>query len=165
MILTVDPGVRGCGVALWRPGGVLERAAYIEAGGETEPRGMAWAVEEWMGPCELRGLVIERPQTYHGRAARGDANDLLDVALVVGALSTLSEARLTLVRPSEWKGQVPKRATRERCWERLTSAEIARIELPRSEKLAWNVWDAVGIGLWCRRVNDPVDKRRGIAHG
>lgn len=173
MILTVDPGVRACGCALWLPSGELVRAAYVEGGAETEPRGMFYSVEEWVsggdkdrwGP--LTRIVVERPQTYHGRATRGDANDLLDVALVVGALSTLSAAPLRLVLPSEWKGQVPKSVTRERCWERLSAAEITRVVLPRSSKLAWNVWDAVGIGLWLHGhgVKGAVDKRMGIAHG
>lgn len=96
MIVTIDPGLRGCGCAAWTEGGELVRAAYVVGEKEVSTsigwtvRVMAWAVEEWLSKEPLDRLIIERPQTYRGRAARGDANDLLDVSLVVGALSLLS---------------------------------------------------------------------------
>lgn len=170
MILTIDPGVRGCGCALWHPNGPLARAAYVRPA--TAPkdvaatvREMAWAVENWVSGDELQRVVIEYPQTYRGRAAKGDANDLVQVALVAGALSVLTSYPCLLVLPAEWKGQTPKHATEARARMKLGST-VDRIKLPgRDKKLASNVWDAVGIGLWYFRVNNGVDKYTTIEHG
>lgn len=170
MILTIDPGVHGCGCALWYSTGVLERAAYVRPA--TAPRDIAatvretaWAVENWVMGDELTRVVIEYPQTYRGRAARGDANDLVQVALVAGALSVLTANPALLVLPAEWKGQAPKHATEARARKKLGDL-AARVLLPgRDKKLASNVWDAVGIGLWYFGVNKAVDKPARPAHG
>lgn len=170
MILTIDPGVRGCGCAAWTSGGELLRAAYVRPATVSDDvaatvRETAWAVENWVMGNDLQRVVIEYPQTYRGRAARGDANDLVQVALVAGALSVLTANPALLVLPAEWKGQTPKAATEARARKRLGDL-VARVLLPgRDKKLATNVWDAVGIGLWYFRVNNGVDKRETIAHG
>jgi hypothetical protein len=153
VILTIDPGVRGCGCAAWTASGELLRAAYVPAGAPSDKtvgalvRRTAWAVESWIsdGP-PLEGLVIERPQTYHGRAARGDTNDLLDLSLVVGALSLLSTCPLILMRPSEWKGNAPKGVTEARARKQLGEL-VVRVDLSCGKRLSTNIWDAVGIGL------------------
>lgn len=154
MILTIDPGLRGCGCAIWTSSGELVKAQFVSgledkvAGIERVVREMAWSVEEWTcrSPFEdVSQMVVERPQTYRGRAARGDANDLLDVSLVVGALSVMSQCPLLLVRPSEWKGQTPKHATEARA---RKVVPLDRVDLTCGKTFASNVWDAVGIGLW-----------------
>lgn len=153
MILSIDPGLRGCGVALWTPGGKLERAEYlrseyVEGDFAQAVRAMAWTVEEWVQDV-LDAVVIECPQTYGGRAQRGDTNDLVQLALIAGALSVMSGCQTRLVRPAEWKGQTPKDVTENQAKEKLTALELARVKLPgRNKKLASNVWDAVGIGLY-----------------
>lgn len=158
MIFTVDPGLRGCGCAAWTTEGELVSAEYVP--GSKEPDASinlvvgvaAHAVLCWMKSTQamhtIEKIVIERQQTYQGRASRGDTNDLLDVSLVVGCI--LGELPMaTLVRPAEWKGQTPKRVTEARAKDKLSAEERARVHLPgRDKKLASNVWDAIGIGLW-----------------
>lgn len=173
MILSVDPGVRGCGCALWAPDGELLRAAYVR--GEEDARAvfpdvvevMTIKIAAWVrGAYVLNQLVIERPQTYHGRARKGDANDLLDLSIMVGAVHVHLGAPTRYTLPAEWKGQTPKSATEARARKKL-GALVDRVELPgRDKKLASNVWDAVGIGFWYfREVNCVVDKPLPIAHG
>ncbi len=172
MIVSIDPGVRGCGVAAWHNTGELLRAAYVPGGSPdnefigTTVRNAAWAVEEWISSTDLvmDRLIIERPQTYRGRSKVGDTNDLLDLSLVVGALSLLSACPLMLVRPSMWKGQTPKSATQERARVKLGDL-VARVDISCGKSLSPNVWDAVGIGLWyLRKVNNTVDKVDPVAH-
>lgn len=101
-------------------------------------------------------LVVEWPQFYGGRAARGDANDLLPLAALDGALAaSFSGATVIAVRPHQWKGSVPKPASargkyiiRYRVQVRLSEEERRRITWPTAGKLSWDVADAIGIGLW-----------------
>lgn len=154
MILTVDPGLRACGCAAWDLNGELLRAAYVV--GEEEGLAanavevMAGAIERWASAIAgVDQLVIERPQTYRGRASRGDTNDILDVSIVVGAVHVHLGTSTRYVTPAEWKGNLPKRVTEARAKEKLSLDEKINIRLPgRNKKLASNVWDAIGIGLW-----------------
>lgn len=93
--------------------------------------------------------VIELPQTYKGRAAKGDGNDLISVALVVGGLTWLcgrSGIIVDYVHPHDWKGSVPKSVTKQRVLKRLSAEELKRVEWP-GRALEHNVYDAIGIGL------------------
>lgn len=159
-LVAVDPGLRGCGVALFQ-GGTLLRAAYVKNNGEG--RGYAahviagasvqrWLMSEGDG---LDALVVELPRVYPGSAQqKGDLNDLLDVAGVGAAVATalrfdaFAGALLLAshVFPSDWKGNVPKETMTERIRRSLTDEERRAIEkCPAS--LMHNVLDACGIGL------------------
>jgi hypothetical protein len=167
MILTVDPGTDCCGVALWRNDGTLQAAALVSAGNyEPGPNGrhsMAHAITYWT--CEhapsssLTNLIIEMPQTYGGRAARGDTNDLIALGATVGAIEHMARAILGIhvsnVRPSDWKGQIPKpkRAgdpyvVETRVNAVLSSKEDHGVQWPTARRLCWDVADSIGIGLW-----------------
>ena len=167
-LLSVDPGLRGCGCALWRDG-YLARAAYVPGCDDREApfadvvEEMAKAVIDWQaqvraffvtheGPIRL---VVERQRVYGGRAARGDASDLIDVAVVVGAIVGRLDVPSRIVLPQEW-GCAEKTVNMERAKRDLSPAELARVELPGSrgrvnKKLAENVFDAICIGLWALR--------------
>lgn len=156
MILTVDPGLRACGCAAWDLNGELLRAGLVVGEPDTSAivpdvvEAMAGAVERWTSTIAgVDLLVIERPQTYRGRAQKGDTNDLLDVSLVVGAVHVHIGSSTRYATPAEWKGNTPKHVTEAQAKEKLSAKERAVIELPgRNKKLASNVWDAIGIGLW-----------------
>lgn len=99
--------------------------------------------------CVLQTLVIERPQVYKAQFLKGDPNDLVDLALMGGALSGIlhGKCRATLFYlPCEWKGQVVKAAMNARIKKRLSEDEQRRIDWP-AKSLQHNVWDAIGIGL------------------
>jgi hypothetical protein len=164
-LLSVDPGLRGCGCALWRDG-QLVRAAYVRGSADQREAfvdvilNMAGNVEVFMtaaGSIDLlfdyaiASLIIERQRVYGGRAARGDASDLIDVAVVVGAIVGRLGVPSRIVLPQEW-GCAEKSVNMERAKRDLSPEELARVELPGSrgrvnKKLAENVWDAVAIGL------------------
>lgn len=88
-------------------------------------------------------VVIECPQVY--ARGKGDPNDLIDLARVVGALETLSRD-CVVVRPRTWKGTLPKKIHHERVLKELTTEE--RAVLGTKKKIDHNILDAVGLGLW-----------------
>lgn len=167
-LVAVDPGLRGCGVALFK-GGTLLRAAYVknnaEGRGYNAHVGAANAVRLWLYPAPMIDeLVVEFPRVYPGSAQqKGDLNDLLDVAGVGAAVSTAIrmfdmpiDSRADHVFPSDWKGNVPKETMTERIRRSLTDEERKRIEkCPAS--LMHNTLDACGIGLYkLGRLNKKV---------
>jgi hypothetical protein len=112
-LLAVDPGIRGCGVALFE-GRTLCLAKYVEnpirRGDDLEAQlAMAhavWALSDHRTPVDL--VVVEWPQVYQGSKQKGDPRDLLTLAGVDAAICcmVLAVAR-TRYLPAEWKGQVP----------------------------------------------------------
>ncbi len=168
LVVAVDPGVHACGVAvLSNNSGALRAAGYVRAkvGG---PCDLATAVRAFVNSTlsihdklafgSVALLVVEKPKIYPG-TPHVDANDLIDLAAVVGALLVAIPAdEVRTPHPQEWKGQIPKpkRSTdpyivEERNREKLTPEEVERIEYPRAKGLRHNVTDAVGIGLWALR--------------
>lgn len=154
MILSIDPGFSakgGTGYAVW--GDTFEHRLF-EAGLIAVAADLT--LEDAM--CEITSklvktlpssaypdeLVIERPRVYPGKG-KGDQNDLIDLALLAGRLSTLGRAPV-FVNPAEWKGQVPKEVSKRLVRERLSEVELARI--PDHGTKTHNVYDAIDIGLW-----------------
>lgn len=94
--------------------------------------------------------VVEVPQIYPGQQQKGNQNDLITLAVSVGRCIEIAKScgfMTKLVKPREWKGQLPK----DVCWSRvkdtLSLEELARIpKLPKSR--AHNMHDAIGIGTW-----------------
>lgn len=162
--LAIDPGLRGCGVALLRDG-QLEKACYlpnpVKSGkGPDSWMAMARAVLTWLPiPADdIDSLTIEGQHIYGatkmGASAGADPNDLLELAGVAGCLYAILEPKVRRrVEPREWKGQVSKVICQLRVNKRLSPEEAARIVLPstrtgKPSELAHNVYDAIGIGLW-----------------
>ena len=143
MLVAVDPGVHACGVAVFRDT-KLERAAYVESGGG--PLQLRDAVKHWLALTEPARLVVEKPQVYQARLQKGDPNDLIDLAVVVGTMLTILPDSETVL-PARWKGQVPKEIMNVRVMSKLAPAEEARVSWPKA-RLRHNVIDAIGIGLW-----------------
>jgi hypothetical protein len=174
MILAIDPGVRGCGIALF-DGHVLSLARYVKNSSVAEAslpavvRGMAQSV---CGALAVRGvltshvrhLVVEWPQVYQGAKQKGrDPNDLLALSAVDGAIAALFPTAIcTRYLPREWKGQVPPNECARRIVARLSLDERGRVDrlaefhaaLERAIVLRkevggtdHNTIDAIGIGL------------------
>ena len=154
-LLAVDPGIRGCGAAMFTAG-VLTRAAYVKspvATGNTASaaRAMGHAVAEWAkGPIDA--LALEWPRVYATRIREGksdaDPNDLLGLAAVDAAIAmVLAYTPVECFAPSDWKGQMKKGPCHARIRGRLSDGELVVMEGVSPPSLAHNVWDAVGIGL------------------
>lgn len=88
----------------------------------------------WWGDTSLQfsqlpptRAVIERPRIYPGEKQKGDANDLIDLALAAGelcgSLYWRGVASVEYVEPRTWKGQHPKPISHRMIWQRLYTAE------------------------------------------
>mgnify|MGYP003420562579 CR=1 FL=1 len=146
-LVSIDPGLTGTGVAIWN-NGELVLAQVIAVTKYTDHifriRKIVEGVERYTRDASL---IIEQPQTYRGRAAKGDANDLIKLANLVGALSTLSPL-VEIALPSTWKGQAPAEVVEARGRAALTFEELQHVDLSCSKKHQTDVWHAVGLGLW-----------------
>ncbi len=170
--LAIDPGIRGCGIAVFGCD-VLQLARYVknpirEGDGPDAIVSMALAVRDALAvrnfiPTMVNRVVIEWPQVYAGAKNKGDANDLLPLAGVDAAICALFlPSKHERFRPREWKGQLPPNVCAQRIIDRLKAEELARVD--RIEKFQadlsravaakkeidgtdHNTIDAVGIGL------------------
>ncbi len=137
--LAIDPGVKHLGVALFEDE-TLVYATLLKTGD-------AQALSELFfvhGPPDR--VVIELPQVYARSKSKGDPNDLIAVAVVVGALTACLK-NAELIKPRVWKGTVDKSVFLKRILGKLEPGELAL--LPKLAKsLVHNVQDAVGIGLF-----------------
>ncbi len=150
MMISIDPGVKTAGVACWEDDELI--SAWLSKG-ETWDRtafNVLCCLEDHF-PKEIilsAHAVIERPQVYREEFLKGDPNDLITLALMVGATAGYLINEPTLYYPREWKGQVPKDTMIERIKGKLSEEEYRRVDLPRAKSLHHNIWDAVGIGLY-----------------
>jgi hypothetical protein len=157
ILLSIDPGTRGTGVALFHDG-KLHAAEYVrnpykEGSGPRECAAVAQAVSAWaaehVGPVfpVHMDVMLEFPQTYGGRASTGNTEALFPLAAIDGALAALfSYANVMHCLPHSWKGSIDPDAIVERVKDRLSVEEKSRIVLPAAG-LQHNVFDAIGVGL------------------
>jgi hypothetical protein len=157
-LLSLDPGLRGCGLALFHDD-KLHTAWYSKnlekkARGPTAWDAMASVVERDVFlrlPREVwvvDRLATEVPQVYRGRSSKGDPADLLELTGVVGAVARAIPSRERRhYLPREWKGQVPKEIHVPRILNILAADETQRIE-PVIASLRHNQTDGIGIGLF-----------------
>lgn len=138
-LLSIDPGVHRAAVA-WFHAGELARTWYLEV---EEDTGL-----HTLPPAPLN-VLIEMPRVYKASQQKGDPNDVVALARVVGRLQEhyLREGKVVhLVEPRAWKGTLKKATMTERIRGRLSAAELRRVA--RAAKgLEHNILDAVGIGL------------------
>lgn len=153
LVVGVDPGLRGCGVAILVQG-VVVAAKYVKSPNREGRGPQAWldmanAVSAFVhaklahnkGPL---ALVQEVMKVYPKQ--KGDADDLLELNGVNGAIAALIPASTyQAYYARDWKGQVPKEIHNARVEAKLQSQEAAVIESTPS--LRHNVLDAIGIGL------------------
>lgn len=153
MIIAIDPGLRHCGVALGEesPMRLLKRAELVLNPEQVERGPRAWvamcrSVLQWAGPYgTTHQLIIEVPRIYpRSDQRKGDLNDLLELAGVVGAIAT-QWASVKFYYPAQWKGQVPKKIMTERIRKQLRPVELENIISVGAKD--HNTLDAVGIFL------------------
>jgi hypothetical protein len=166
-LLAIDPGTRHTGIAEFEDG-LLQRAFVVEGQGFkgdieniTSLATMIWTD---VGD-DLDRVVIEWQQVYGGLRAGGrkDPNDLFPLTSLAGALAyAYRDAKVSVVKPSEWKGSRNDVATALAIYSRLREDEILEIEFESElaadihraikdgkgiKHKAHNALDAVGIGL------------------
>ena len=164
-LLSVDPGIRGSGAAIFIDAQLI-RAGYVqnperEGGGPQECVTMAHAIALWV-MCEHRPteLAVEIPQIYGrgGGKTKGDPNYLLPLFGVQCAIAMLlrTHAKVTAYKPADWKGSTSKPLRQDgkveyvitrRVKERLSADELKCVDWTQSVKHSWDVADAVALGL------------------
>jgi hypothetical protein len=161
MIASIDPGLHDSGLALWTDDGELTWAVLVST-----PRHLRGIDAWWTMARDIRErlisvteITIELPQVYVRSRSKGDPNDLIQLAAVVGALAGTLLGKITIYKPAEWKGQATKEVTKNRCLEKLRPDETARIVLP-AKSLQHNVWDAIGLGLHHLKITRPALQER-----
>lgn len=165
MILALDPGIGGCGLAAF-DGRLLHWAGYarnITRSPTKDPledaASMAQSVAFALAAQAIRPtrLVSEWMIVYAaGKGKAGaDPNDLLKLTAVSGAVARELRVPCSCVEPRGWKGTLGDNADGDyvpelRIFGRggiLSADETHRVDWP-AESLRHNVVDAVGIGLW-----------------
>jgi hypothetical protein len=153
VLLCVDPGLRGCGCAVFADG-ALVRAAYVPSPEQSARGPVAWlamseAVTVWYGqlvrfPSEL---LLEVMRIYpRSDQQKGDPNDLLELNGVQGAIAAnIKPERLLGYFPHDWKGSIPKDKLAKRI--RLALTETERNNIISVGAKDHNTIDAIGIGL------------------
>jgi hypothetical protein len=135
----------------------------IDPGGGVRRERQGWALFEsgWLLQCgngipsvpSVNYLVVEKPQVYRQAKQKGDPNDLIDLAVLVGQAIeryTCSDpARHRVYLPAQWKGQVPKDIHHRRI---MGTIDVQRDQIrwlyQVPESYRHNVLDAVGLGLF-----------------
>lgn len=160
--LGVDVGKHEIGVGLMREK-TLIAGALLRRGHEVGPDRLSVRVLDWLivkltaqgflalGSAPLR-VVIEYPQAYRPGQQEGRQQDVVDLALVSGAVAGLIRSRfdsavIEIILPRVWKKTIDGDAMTDRIERRLTPAEAAALE-PCIASLRHNMIDGVGIALW-----------------
>lgn len=143
-VIGIDPG-RTAGWSRFFDGHLAEAGRMPSEVILTQPP------EANIGPA---AVVIELPQVYPHHS-RGDLNQLIDLAVLVGDLQGFYRRNgcdAILVTPVRWKGSVPKPIHNVRVLEALTDEERDLLpKRPRGSGFDHNMIDAVGLGLWLLR--------------
>jgi hypothetical protein len=157
-------------VAWWHANGSLAHVAYLRNPVKKGDGPAAWMGYDSVVLYDNRPdyFISEVPQVYRAGASKGDPDDLIQLAGVVGVFSALfSATTYTGVKPREWKGQVPKDVHHARLVKTLTPEEMAMVEASAPPSLRHNVLDAVGIGRYWfdshRRGAEHLGERVAVA--
>lgn len=149
MIISVDPGKLGAGVAVFEDR-ELTWAAFVEGKDWFDTAAnVSTALHEIYDRTIIADalLVIEVMQIYKPKHSKGDPNkSLVPLLQMASALSGILFLKPEEFRPRQWKGQQPKSVTIHLVKESLSEEEIDRIEMPK-KSLQHNVYDAIGIGI------------------
>lgn len=159
-LLSIDPSIRACGIAVFDKSklvhaNVLRTMAVVNPVISIEEIAdkvlTSW--EQTMGVSYApEVLIVELPQIYSGKQAKGDPNDLIPSAILAGVLwEKLKPKAIMLPQPKQWKGQLTKEVTTNRVMEKLTDRELTNVsdDLMRvPSNLRHNAYDAIALGIW-----------------
>lgn len=159
MLVTMDPGKKKAGMALFKDG--VLRACEDFWGSYSDgpyPDEVATALEgvklidEWWSPAGEKRFVYEEMQTRKGRA---DAHaDLISLSIMTGGVAGYAASvgfEVSSVFPNQWTGSFPKRVHQKRTRDALEGEELEVLEKALQAATASSkseILDAVGIGLF-----------------
>ena len=145
-LMAIDPGVI-TGVALFE-GTELSAVDLLN----TKKIDYLSCLDSFMQKTDA--LVIEKPQIYDRKHWKGDPNNLIVLAMLVGEYTCLAKRlHIPVYRffPRQWKGQRSKTADHIHTKRMLTDKELIIINSAKSrtqKSYFHNIMDAVGIGLY-----------------
>ena len=162
MLLSVDPGTQALAYATWSNQGKLIECNLIRVPNTvtvlseririmmTELNKVPYSSDQTCHSGWEPGLIVEMPVVYPHSRNKVDANDLVALGAVAGAvLGRYPHGRF--VTPAEWKGQRTKNVTKAKINLELADFEkfvVRRTMVNVPKSLQHNVYDAIGIGLW-----------------
>lgn len=138
-VIAIDPG-KDAGIAFFKDGFLYSTDLHNGLGD--------YRVAEVS--FQLGHVVCEIPQVYRG--SRVSTQSLTTLAFRAGYLVGLMRpSKQHLVKPAQWKGQIPKDIHHEQILRQLETPELLVLDqclqnIPKSKH--HNVYDAVGLGLW-----------------
>ena len=148
-ILSIDPGKHNVGWALFDEG-ELKDCGLLQ--GKDSKKITSNVKEYFTRFGKVDDIVVELPQVYQQHKWKGDPNDLIMVAFMAGFSTAWVDADVvTLVRPHDWKGSVPKSISNQRIMDRLRTKELNLFNEKRNgiaRSVLHNMIDAIGIGFW-----------------
>lgn len=150
-LLAIDPGLQGTGWAVWEGRNIAPREVGVLRG----PSGPNWmkrvdviaeALSQIVQQYRVRHIICEQMELYATASSSMSwiKGDLQRTVFLIGTIHGLTRlrARMTLVTPREWKGQLPKSVTIDRVRKVLGQKSCRDLDI------STHAWDAVGIGLW-----------------
>jgi len=154
--VSIDPGIE-TGWAAWdthKPTWKLVNVGILSPAGtawDTRLRNLCMLFKAYViEPYAPTKAIIEMGQFFESEggqlcARRGDlAKLLLATGALYGMLRTHCNTGIVLVKPSQWKGQLPKKIVEQRIRRILGSKLCEQLDIQS------HAWDAVGVGLWAQ---------------
>ena len=148
-LLCIDTGFRYAPCALFENGS-LKTAFCLKLTDNEVPKYNLFAEKlmELLPDFKQKRAIIEYPVF---RKSTQNPESIIKLSCAVGAYTSILQTAgfdVRWVKPSTWKGTVPKHIFTKRILARLSSEEKALFN-----NKDHNIVDAVGIGLWsCRRL-------------
>lgn len=146
----VDPGTHLTAVSYFDQGGGLIDVRLFRSESSMLAERVRDMVEGFIDTLDEHPskVAVEVPRIYPKQKKKVDPEDIIRLTLVAGGFLALGNG--IIVRPQDWKRQIPKDVCQRRIKKRLRPGESRRLEIalkciPRS--LRHNAWDAVGIGM------------------
>jgi len=148
-LISIDPSINNVGIAVWElPNALLEyKLVHPKVGQRNNEYDKSLSIldqlKEWIKEYEVNRMILEVPE--HWAVAGFEARETGSIAklmLVVGLIYSLKHEleELKIVKPREWKGQLPKDVMENRLREDYSAIGIDLAALNP------NVVDAIGIG-------------------
>lgn len=158
LLVTVDPGLRACGVAVFRDG-VLTSAFAVRGPADVRGprlwRSLGGDVCHRLSKVALFAqqghLLVETMQVHTTATSKGDPDDLLELQGVASAVVSKVPNWWSVegVLTRDWNGQVPSAVRRERTQKWVTdNGWTDRVDLNTTARFQQDIWSAIGIGRW-----------------
>lgn len=148
-LISIDPSINNVGIAIWElPNGLMmHRLLHPKVNARESEYDKSLSIldqiKEWIKAYGVNRMILEVPAHWAvaGFEAR-ETGSIAKLCLVVGLIYSLKHDldELRIVKPHEWKGQLPKEVMVNRLKEGYVPIGIDL------EKINPNVADAIGIG-------------------